>query len=209
MRRRSGPLSKGQAPGQDTRLRNPIGWRAMDREAIPRVIGIGLFAAALSAAVPARAQQDPNRTWCENKDGTASRAAVDLRLHRADRSRHRGGRERSRDLQQPRHRLPGQGRSRSRHRRLQRGDPARSRLRRRLFQPRPRPTTSSTTSTVPSPTMARACESIRSTARPMSTAASPISPSAIRSARSPITARRSNSIRTTPMPSTCAAWPIA
>ena len=41
----------------------------MDGEAIPRVIGMSLCAAALMAAVPARAQQDQNRAWCENRDG--------------------------------------------------------------------------------------------------------------------------------------------
>ena len=41
----------------------------MHGEAIPRVIGMSLCAAALLAAVPARAQQDQNRAWCENRDG--------------------------------------------------------------------------------------------------------------------------------------------
>jgi tetratricopeptide (TPR) repeat protein len=180
----------------------------MDGEAIPRLIGMSLCAAALMAAVPLRAQQDQNRIWCENRDGVATAeqsiagctalieagtaAAANVPVlynNRGIAYRAKGDLDRAiSDYSEairldPSYDIAYFNRGRARY--LKRD------------------------STAPSPTTARACASIRNTARPMSIAASPTSPSAIRPAQSATTARRSGSIRATPMRSTCAAWPIA
>ena len=110
----------------------------MGADAVKRVIGTSLGAAALLAAFSVLAQPSQNWVWCENKDNAF---APDVSINGCSaliQSGTESAAEHPHRLQQPWRRLSRQGRSRSRHCRLWRGDQARSRIRSGLPQSRPR-----------------------------------------------------------------------